>query len=147
MWASLLFSACNQGKFSAVASLNLSRAFVTVNHHLLESKLKSIGLNDRVCAWLASYLNDKKQCVRNAGATSDSLPIVSGMSQGSILGPLLFLIYIDDSLTSIPAENIMPYTDDVTLLAFNTSEFAAISDLQNLINTIGNIIKDKWPLT
>ena len=72
----------------------LSKAFDTVNHTILLDKSMYYGINNKENEWFKSYLNKRKQKVLVNGFTSDLLTIHSGMPQGSILGPLLFLIHV-----------------------------------------------------
>ena len=76
-----------------VLYLDISKAFDTVAHHNLLTKLQKCGISDGLLKWLHAYLTDRVQCVRINNQLSDLLPIASGVPQGSILGPLLFAMY------------------------------------------------------
>ena len=94
----------------------MSPAFDSINHQILLDKLQDIGASVSVLEWFRSYLTLRYQAVRINTTPSDKLPDISGVPQGSILGPLLFSIYVND-LPSIP-ENCLPqcYVDDTKLL-------------------------------
>ena len=76
--------------------LDLSKAFDTVNHQILLNKLKFYGLQQSEYNWFQAYLSNKKQQVYVNGIASDSCLISTDVPQGSILGPLLFIIFVND---------------------------------------------------
>ena len=84
-----------KNSFSCGVFVDLEKAFDTVNHQILISKLKHYGLKDPAISWFSSYLSNRSQKVNLNGQTSDSRSVSCGVPQGSILGPLLFLIYIN----------------------------------------------------
>ena len=86
----------NQKKFTCGVFVDLEKAFDTVNHEILLNKLRYYGVKGSSISWFASYLQNRRQHVTLNGEISNSKPVICGVPQGSILGPLLFLIYIND---------------------------------------------------
>ena len=95
--------------------LDLSKAFDSLSHKILISKLKHYGICDIALKLMKSYLENRKQYVQFDTCTSDMKSIRNGVPQGSILGPLLFLIYINDFPNSSKLFNFLMYADDSTL--------------------------------
>ena len=93
---------------------DISKAFDRVWHDDLIQKLQAAGVTGEVLALFKSYLSNRRQRVVIPGATSDWTFIWAGVPQGSILGPLLFLVYINDIVTDIDS-NICLFADDTSL--------------------------------
>ena len=95
--------------------LDLSKAFDTIDHLILIDKLKYYGINGRNLNLFSSYLNNRKQYSEIDHIKSNMLPITTGIPQGSILGPLLFIIYINDFAQASKMFNFIIYADDTNL--------------------------------
>lgn len=118
--------------------LDFSKAFDTVNHHILTSKLNFYGITDTSLSLLQNYLSNRQQYVQLNDISSNFSSITCGVPQGSILGPLLFLIYINDLPNASKIFNAILFADDTNLFYSNkdlemlndtiNSELAKISD-------------------
>ena len=96
--------------------IDLQKAFDTVNHQILLNKLDYYGIRGTANKWFQSYLTNRKQFVSINGPNSDKNIILHGVPQGSVLGPLLFLLYINDLHKSIQNSNTFHFADDTNLL-------------------------------
>ena len=85
----------DKGKFGCGIFIDLCKAFETVNHNILLTKLEHYGVRGVPLQWFESYLSNRKQFVHVNGENSDLRELSCGVPQGSVLGPLLFLIYIN----------------------------------------------------
>ena len=90
----------------------MSKAFDSIRHDLMLSKLCSIGVSNAACNWFGSYISQRNQVVNIANCISDPLPLSVVVPQGSILGPVLFTLYVND-LFSVPKHcQAIWYVDD-----------------------------------
>ena len=123
--------------------LDFKKAFDSVSHELLIHKLKSYNISDSMITWLSSFLNNRKQSVRINGSTSSWTSVTSGVPQGSIIGPLMFLLFVND-IPQITSSNIMLFADDTKLWRLIKS----IDDVNILQEDLAKIIEwcQKWKL-
>ena len=115
------------GKFSDCIYLDYQKAFDTVPHQRLLSKMKSYNISSNIIEWTKHYLSNRTQYVELNGVKSESRNVVSGIPQGSVLGPLLFLIYINDLPDNVKS-TIYMYADDTKVYR----EIDSDTDVQTL---------------
>ena len=123
--------------------LDFQKAFDKVPHQRLLLKLKAHGIGDSITDWIEQWLTDRRQRVVVDGEVSNWKSVLSGVPQGSVLGPILFLIYIndlDDSITS----NVLKFADDTKLFRKVNTD----GDKQHLQNDLDRLVKwsDKWQM-
>ena len=129
--------ALDEGKEVRAVFCDISKAFDRVWHRGLLFKLSRLGIQDSLLNWFSSYLSSRKQRVVYANSTSDWLSINAGVPQGSILGPLLFLIYINDIIDNINCK-IRLFADDTSLYIIVDSPVTAANTINNDLDTIYN---------
>ena len=109
-------SALDSGSVTCGIFVDFQKAFDTVNHDILLRKLEHYGFRGTINSWFRSYLTDRKQKVAINGFESESKILLHGVPQGSVLGPILFLIYINDLHRSIKYSTTYHFADDTNLL-------------------------------
>ena len=114
--------------------LDLAKAFDTVDHETLFKKLYAVGIRGLPLITLKNYLTNEQQYVKINGIRSEMLSIEIGVPQGTILGPLLFIIYINDIFDIVDSQSyIFSYADDTSLICYDVSWSLVAKRLQNLL--------------
>jgi hypothetical protein len=127
-WSSLV----DLGKSVDVVYLDFAKAFDKVPINLLITKLKTHGISGRLLAWITHFLSDRKFAVKVNGVLSDFFDVLSGVPQGSVLGPKLFLLYTAD----IPGLFLSPcamFADDIKLYNVTDNSFTLQEDLNKVL--------------
>lgn len=123
--------------------LDFSRAFDTVSISILVRRLEQMGVRGTALRWFSSYLNGRRQCVKVDSNVSGIQSVSFGVPQGSILGPTLFLVYIN-SLASLdlPQASIICYADDTAILFTGSNWKDCFENVSNGLATISNWLKN-----
>ena len=131
------------GEVVDVVYLDFQKAFDTVPHARLITKLSSYGIDGEILTWITEYLKERTQIVQVNGESSRSADVVSGIPQGTVLGPLLFVIYINDILDTIKSKGLL-FADDAKI-------YRAISSKEDALELQGDLTRleewtDRWLL-
>ena len=120
----------DEGNCTSVTLIDLKKAFDTVNHLILCKKIYLYGLKNKELCWFRSYLSHRMQCCKVDGQISTFEDITCGVPQGSCLGPLLFLVYINDLHLSSDYSEVNMYADD-TSISFSSDSIPEINKKVN----------------
>ena len=129
-------------KYTLSVFLDLTKAFDCVDHEILAIKLKYFGINNVSHEWLVDYLSNRKHYVKYQGCVSDERTVNIGVPQGSILGPILFLMYINDISRA-------GHDGDLLLFADDSNYYESSEDYSHLIDSVNRNLKfiTKWFLS
>lgn len=130
------------GRLAAAVYFDIRKAFDTVDHSILLKKLYACGIRGFMYNWFKSYLSDRKYMTKINGVVSDAIISQHGVPQGSILGPYLFLIYINDLCNLNVNGRIYSYADDTVLVIDSRYTHILQSLVQNDVNKIMQWLND-----
>ena len=123
--------------------IDLRKAFNTVDHSCLLNKLKTIGVHSQEHVWFTDYLFNCHQTIVFENCKSESFPVFCDVLQGSILGPLLFLVYINSLHQCLENSNILLYADDAVIYTSHKEKGTLELMLTHDMNSIANYWLDK----
>ena len=115
--------------------LDYAKAFDKVDHRLLIQKLRRYGFHDQIITWVESFLSDRSQYVVLNGFSSFAAAVISGVPQGSVLGPLLFILFINDMKLCVKKSTIRFFADDTRILKHIFCD-THVKELQQDLNSV-----------
>ena len=125
-----LLSSINNRETCMAVFIDLTKAFDTINHSILIKKLEYLGIKGNLLLWITNYLHDRTQKTFANGSLSEALPITCGVPQGSILGPLFFIAYINDIKHFLNDSEFGLYADDTVLFSHAKDKIVLQNKLQ-----------------
>ena len=139
-------SILDDGDCVDILYLDFSKAFDKVQHQRLLSKMRAMNIDDKVLAWVKAWLSNRSQRVVLNGKASNSIPVPCSVGQGTVLGPLIFIIFIDDIDECIESllALILKFADDTKIIKRIRSQ-AENNEMQVIINNLSNWAK-KWQM-
>ena len=122
-FVSNMVNGMRDGKQNDVVIMDFAKAFDKVSHQKLLFKLKKYGIDDKTCGWAKSFLSNRTQRVVVDGVHSEEGQVTSGVPQGSVVGPIFFLIYINDMPDYTKYSTLRLFADDTIIyLSINSNE-------------------------
>ena len=137
----VLFENYNLGLHTSCLFIDYRKAFETLDHSLLLNKLRNFGFSKSSLDWVKSYLGNRRHVVKCGDIMSREVRVEYGVPQGSILGPLYFILYVNDLLdkmSDVDAVTTIMYADDTVLLTSSNSHETTIRQMQNALNILSD---------
>ena len=131
-----IFEGFTNGKDTDSIYLDFAKAFDKVDLELLMLKLKRYGFHNKLLSWIQSFLSHRQQVVVVNGVHSDSAEVLSGVPQGSVLGPLLFILFINDLEMAVSSSRVSFFADDTRvskLIGCTEDCLALLADLHSIL--------------
>lgn len=121
----------------AVALVDFRKAFDSVSQQVLLEKLRAnFGICHKALVWISSYLNGRKQYTVVNGYNSDTMPVSVGIPQGSVLGPTLFSLFVNDLLSSVKSGSVYLFADDITIYRIKQTADEAVAQLDKALDEL-----------
>ena len=127
-----IINAIDKRHYCLAVFIDLAKAFDSVNHHILIGRLDSLGFSNDCLVWFTNYFSDRVQCVKSEGLLSGPLAVSMRVPQGSILGPTLFSVYINDVALAAGDSLIHLYTDNTILYSSGPSFDTVLTNSSDL---------------
>ena len=134
-----LFSNYNQNLNTSCVFIDYKKAFETLDHKILLKKLARFGFDRNSLKWVRSYLGNRRHTVRCGDIVSNETTVKYGVPLGSILGPLYFIMYVNDLLTHMSNEasvDMLMYADDTVLLTYDVDPEVAVQNMQTGLDEV-----------
>ena len=138
-----LYGSMNNNKIIGSIFLDVAKAFNCIDHSVLYNKMYLAGFSDRVISWFRTYLN-RSQIVRLNNIESNIVSVPDGIAQGTVLGPLVFIFYINDVILKLKYVNISMFADDCVLYIAGNNWVSIQEKLQYDLNEFSNWAKENY---
>ncbi len=127
---------------SAALFIDLSKAFDFIDHEILKQRLLGVGLSVNTVGWFVNYLSYRSQCINIEGLTSSTRNVKIGVPQGSVLGPLLFILYINNIGNNLAHSSFHLYADDIVIYSSASTLDQAVSHLQSDFDAVQHTLSN-----